>query len=51
VKQEAMVGARAPDFALPCTTGSEASRGLVKLADYRDRWLAIIFYPRDFGLV
>jgi alkyl hydroperoxide reductase subunit AhpC len=25
--------------------------GRVKLADYRDRWLMLVFYPRDFSLV
>jgi eukaryotic-like serine/threonine-protein kinase len=49
--QGAVVSARAPDFLLPCTSGSDATRRQVKLADYRDRWLMILFYPRDFGLV
>jgi alkyl hydroperoxide reductase subunit AhpC len=49
--QGAVVSARAPDFSLLCTAGFEASRRRVNLADYRDRWLMILFYPRDFGLV
>jgi peroxiredoxin len=51
MKQGPLVSARAPDFSLPCTQGSEASRRMVRLADYLDRWLIILFYPRDFGLV
>lgn len=45
------VGSRAPDFQLPCTTGNEAGRQVVRLADFRDRWLVLMFYPRDFTLV
>jgi peroxiredoxin len=51
MRQALLVGARAPEFSLPCTTGSETSRRTISLADYRDRWLTILFYPRDFGLV
>lgn len=36
------VGAPAPAFELPDQTG--ATR---RLADYRDRWLVLYFYPRD----
>src|ERR1700731_4271043 len=46
---EARVGGRAPDFSLPCT--SPAGRGRATLDDYRDRWLILLFYPRDFSLV
>ena len=49
--QGAIVSARATDFSLPCTAGSLATRRTVKLEDYRDRWLTLLFYPRDFGLV
>jgi alkyl hydroperoxide reductase subunit AhpC len=35
---------------LPCTQGPGATRR-VSLADYRDRWLILAFYPRDFSLV
>ncbi len=47
----ATVGKRAPDFDLPCTQGSDSTRRRVTLADYRDRWLILVFYPRDFSLV
>ncbi|MEX2560136.1 MAG: redoxin domain-containing protein [Pirellulales bacterium] len=43
---QATVGSLAPAFDLPCTPAGRAS-----LADYRGRWLMLIFYPRDFSLV
>lgn len=45
-----LVGSRAPDFAMPC---AESAGGVktVRCADYIDRWLALVFYPRDFSLV
>ena len=43
----AAVGSLAPDFDLPST----AAIGRSRLADYRGRWLVLIFYPRDFSLV
>jgi peroxiredoxin len=46
----ATVGRRAPDFHLLCTEGPGRTR-IVHLADYLDRWLVLIFYPRDFSLV
>jgi alkyl hydroperoxide reductase subunit AhpC/tRNA A-37 threonylcarbamoyl transferase component Bud32 len=49
--QTAAVGKRAPDFDLPCTRGPVATRRRVTLGDHRDRWLILIFYPRDFSLV
>lgn len=48
--QTARVGKRAPEFDLPCTQGPGFTRQ-VRLADYRDRWLILVFYPRDFSLV
>jgi alkyl hydroperoxide reductase subunit AhpC len=46
----ATVGRRAPKFDLPCTRGPGLA-GRAALADYRDRWLVLVFYPRDFSLV
>jgi peroxiredoxin Q/BCP len=37
------VGERAPGFELPGTGGRT-----FRLADYRDRWLVLAFYPGDF---
>src|SRR6516162_6568406 len=48
--QTASVGKRAPQFDLPCTQGRAEARR-VNLADYRDGWLILVFYPRDFSLV
>ncbi len=48
--QTARVGKRAPHFELPCTRGPGSARQ-VRLDDYLDRWLILIFYPRDFSLV
>jgi peroxiredoxin (alkyl hydroperoxide reductase subunit C) len=45
------VGKRAPDFDLLCTRGLPSTRTRAALADYRDRWLILVFYPRDFSLV
>jgi len=50
-KQPVVVGSRAPDFLLTCTSGEETGRRQVSLADYQDRWLMLLFYPRDFSLV
>jgi len=47
----AQVGTRAPDFDLPCTNLPNSKRGQVTLADYEDRWLLLIFYPRDFSMI
>src|SRR5262245_40234874 len=44
------VGTRAPDFTLPCTTGADG-RQQASLDDYRDRWVMLLFYPRDFSMV
>ena len=46
----ATVGTRAPAFSLPCTGGRGARRHAA-LEDYRGRWLALLFYPRDFSLL
>jgi alkyl hydroperoxide reductase subunit AhpC len=48
--QTARVGKRAPQFELPCTRGPGSARQ-IGLADYCDRWLILVFYPRDFSLV
>jgi peroxiredoxin Q/BCP len=35
-------GAKVPDFSLPSTAGTE-----FRLADARDKWLVLYFYPKD----
>jgi alkyl hydroperoxide reductase subunit AhpC/predicted Ser/Thr protein kinase len=47
----ACVGSRAPDFSLPATAWPDTSERQVSLDDYRDRWLVLLFYPRDFSMV
>jgi peroxiredoxin len=47
----ATVGTRAPAFRIPCTQGPGAPPGEVSLEDYADRWLVLVFYPRDFSLL
>ncbi len=49
--QTAAVGTRAPALSLPCTEGPGTPRRQVSLDDYADRWLMLVFYPRDFSLV
>jgi alkyl hydroperoxide reductase subunit AhpC len=46
-----LIGNPAPGFDLPCTRFTDPSRTRVTLADYRGRWLVVVFYPRDFSLV
>jgi peroxiredoxin len=47
----AAVGTRAPALSLPCTEGPGSVRRQVTLDDYLDRWLILVFYPRDFSLL
>jgi alkyl hydroperoxide reductase subunit AhpC len=46
-----IVGTRVPDFTLSCTAWPDAAPQEVSLADFRDRWLVLLFYPRDFSMV
>ena len=46
-----LIGNPAPAFDLPCTRFPDPARSRVRLADYRGRWLVLVFYPRDFSLV
>lgn len=48
--RHAQVGLPAPDFDLPCTPMGDG-RVRVRLSSLRGRWLALVFYPRDFSLV
>ena len=49
--QTVTVGKPAPDFDLPCTRVRGSTRSRAVFADYRDRWLVMVFYPRDFSLI
>jgi alkyl hydroperoxide reductase subunit AhpC len=50
-RQGVTVGTRAPRFDLACTRLPGSDRERVSLDDYQDRWLTLLFYPRDFSLV
>lgn len=45
------VGKPAPDFSLERVGADGAPPRRVALGDYAGRWLALIFYPRDFSFV
>lgn len=47
----ARVGQTAPEFCLACTRGAAGEPASVQRTDYLGRWLAIMFYPRDFSFV
>ena len=44
----AKVGKPAPDFNLPSTKNIETLSENVTLADYRGKWLIMLYYPLDF---
>lgn len=44
----AKVGQPAPDFNLPSTKNLDTLKENVKLADYKGKWLILLFYPLDF---
>jgi peroxiredoxin (alkyl hydroperoxide reductase subunit C) len=46
-----MVGQPAPDFDMPSTKNIEKLDQNVKLADYKGKWLVLVFYPLDFTFV
>jgi len=47
----AKVGQPAPDFDMPSTKNIETLKENVKLADYKGKWLILMFYPLDFTFV
>jgi peroxiredoxin (alkyl hydroperoxide reductase subunit C) len=49
--EKAMVGQPAPDFDMASTKNIEKLNENVKLADYKGRWLVLLFYPLDFTFV
>jgi peroxiredoxin (alkyl hydroperoxide reductase subunit C) len=48
---EAKVGQAAPDFDMPSTKNIEKLNENVKLSDYQDKWVVLLFYPLDFTFV
>ena len=47
----AKVGQPAPDFNMPSTKYIDTLKENVKLADYKGKWLILLFYPLDFTFV
>jgi peroxiredoxin 2/4 len=47
----AKVGQPAPDFNMPSTKNIETLKENVRLADYKGKWLIMLFYPLDFTSV
>jgi len=47
----AKVGKPAPDFNMPSTKNIDTLKENVKLADYKGKWLILLFYPLDFTFV
>ncbi len=45
------VGRPAPGFSLPCVSAEHTDVGRATLRGFAGRWLALIFYPRDFSFV
>jgi peroxiredoxin 2/4 len=46
-----LVGKPAPDFKMPSTRNLETLGEDVSLADYKGKWLVLLFYPMDFTFV
>jgi peroxiredoxin len=51
MNRKAMIGTRAPGFSIPAINGKTLERRTFALADYLERWLLLMFYPRDFSLI
>src|SRR5437899_9991505 len=49
--ESAQVGRPAPDFEIPSTKNIQKLNETVKLADYRGKWVVLLFYPLDFTFV
>jgi len=47
----AKVGQPAPDFNLPSTKNMDTLAENISLADYKGKWLILLFYPLDFTFV
>lgn len=48
-RMEPMVGRPAPDF--EANAFVEGTFGVVKLSDYKGKWVVLCFYPGDFTFV
>ena len=43
------VGQRIPDFELDAFHNEEVKK--IKLSDYKNQWLVLLFYPADFTFI
>ncbi len=50
VRMVAQVGKEAPDFEATAFVAGEGFK-LIRLSDYRGKWVVICFYPGDFTFV
>lgn len=50
VRMIAQVGKEAPDFEATAFVAGEGFK-LIRLSDYRGKWIVICFYPGDFTFV
>src|SRR5688572_6863153 len=48
---KAFVGRPAPDFTMASTKNVRTLEEPVRLADYKGKWLVLMFYPLDFTFV
>lgn len=46
-----IVGKKAPDFAVEAVMPDGQTYKQVSLADYRDKWVVLFFYPADFTFI
>jgi len=50
MKMQARVGQQAPDFEANAFVAGEGFK-IVKLSDYKGKWIVVCFYPGDFTFV
>lgn len=49
-RMRALVGSEAPDFEANAFVADEGFK-LIKLSDYKGKWIVVCFYPGDFTFV
>ena len=51
MKRAAIVGKRSPGFSIPAIDGMGRNQFQASLNDFDDRWVILLFYPRDFSMI
>lgn len=51
MKRAAIVGKRSPGFSIPAIDGMGRNQFQASLDDFDDRWVILLFYPRDFSMI